>query len=231
RRAARRPLARAGDGGGLSVAFPRTNGTLVADGVSLEEAAARYGTPLYLYSRASLVSAYEAYDRAFRPVPHKVHSALKANAAGAILRVLAGLGAGADIVSGGELQAALRAGFSPERIVFAGVGKTEAEIAQGVERDIGHFNAESAAEIARISRAASAFGRPARVSLRVNPDIDPRSHPYISTGLRQNKFGVAIAAARETLAAARSLPGIEVTGLQCHIGSQIADLGPLEEAA
>jgi diaminopimelate decarboxylase len=211
--------------------FHRTDGTLTCDGASLEEAAGRFGTPLYVYSRAAVAEAHRAYDRAFAPVPHRIHYALKANATGAILRTLAGLGASADIVSGGELLAALRAGFPADRIVFAGVGKTEAEIALGIEHDIGHFNAESAEEIERISRAAAAAGRAARVSLRVNPDIDPRSHPYISTGLRQNKFGVDIEAARETLARARALPRIEVTGLQCHIGSQIADLEPLEEAA
>jgi diaminopimelate decarboxylase len=211
--------------------FDRSNGTLTCDGASLEEAATRFGTPLYVYSHDAVVEAYRAYDRAFAPVAHRIHYALKANATGAILRTLAGLGASADIVSGGELLAALRAGFTAERIVFAGVGKTEAEIALGILHDIGHFNAESEAEIARISRAAAQAHRTARVSLRVNPDIDPRSHPYISTGLRQNKFGVDIAAARETLARARSLPNIEVAGLQCHIGSQIADLAPLEEAA
>src|SRR6185369_1635045 len=152
--------------------------TLVCDGVSLEDAAGRHGTPLYVYSRAAVEEAYAAYDRAFAAVPHRVCYALKANASRAILRVLAGLGAGADIVSGLEL----RAGFGADQIVFSGVGKTDAELALGVERGEGAFNAESEAEIARIGAAAESRGRTARVSLRVNPDIDPRSHPYISTG-------------------------------------------------
>jgi diaminopimelate decarboxylase len=211
--------------------FERSGDTLVCDGVSLEEAAARHGTPLYLYSRAAVEDAYAAYDRAFAPVPHRVCYALKANASGAILRILAALGAGADIVSGMEMRAALQAGFPAERIVFSGVGKTDAEIDLGVEHGVGVFNAESEAEIARIATAASAGGRTARVALRVNPDIDPRSHPYISTGLRENKFGTDIALAPEILARARALAGVRMVGLQCHIGSQITDLGPLEESA
>ena len=211
--------------------FESRGGMLVCDGVSLEEAAARFGTPLYLYSRAALEEAYRAYDRAFAPIPHRICYALKANGAGALLRVLAGLGAGADIVSGGELRAALRAGFPPERIVFAGVGKTEAELDLGLEHGIGHFNAESEEEIAHLAERARRHGRVARVGLRVNPDIDPRSHPYISTGLRESKFGVDIALAAELLHHVRSLPGVEIVGLQCHIGSQITDLEPLAEAA
>jgi len=211
--------------------FESRGGALLCDGVSLEEAAARHGTPLYLYSRASIESAYAAYDRAFAPVRHRVCYALKANASGAILRVLAALGAGADIVSGMEMRAALRAGFPAGRIVFSGVGKTDAELDQGVEAGVDVFNAESEAEIARIARAARARGRTARVALRVNPDIDPRSHPYISTGLRENKFGTDVALAPQILARARALEGVRMVGLQCHIGSQITDLGPLEESA
>jgi diaminopimelate decarboxylase len=156
---------------------------------------------------------------------------VKANGNGHLLRVFADLGAGADIVSGGELQAALRAGFSADRIVFAGVGKTAGEIELGIEQGIFDFNAESEEEIARISAAAHRRGRTVRISLRVNPDIDPRSHPYISTGLRQNKFGVDIALAPEILRRARSLPGVTIAGVQCHIGSQISDLRPLGQAA
>jgi diaminopimelate decarboxylase len=210
--------------------FERNGETLACDGVSLEEAAARHGTPLYVYSRAAVEGAYAAYDRAFAAVPHRVCYALKANASRAILRVLAGLGAGADIVSGMEMRAALLAGFPPERIVFAGVGKTDAELALGVEQGVGAFNAESEAEIARIGAAAAARGKTVRVSLRVNPDIDPRSHPYISTGLRENKFGMDIALAEEVLGRARSVSGVRVVGVQSHIGSQITDLGPMAEA-
>jgi diaminopimelate decarboxylase len=211
--------------------FARQDGELVCDGVSLEVAAAQHGTPLYLYSRAAIEAAYAAYTRAFAPVPHRICYAVKANGNGAILRLLAGLGAGADIVSGGELLAARRAGFPAERIVFAGVGKTEAEIALGLEHGIGEWNAESEAEIERLAAAAAARGATARVSLRVNPDIDPRSHPYVSTGLREAKFGVDIALAAPILRRARERSGIEVAGLQCHIGSQIVETGPIEAAA
>ena len=211
--------------------FERLGGVLRCDGVSLDDAAERFGTPLYVYSAAALADAYRAYDRAFAAVPHRICYALKANSSGALLRILAGLGAGADIVSGFELKAALRAGFPAGRIVFSGVGKTDAELAQGLEAGLSEFNAESESEIARLSRAAAGSGRRARVTLRVNPDIDPRSHPYISTGLRENKFGVDIAEAPAILSRVRSLPGITITGVQCHIGSQITDLDPLEDAA
>jgi diaminopimelate decarboxylase len=211
--------------------FERESGELRCDGVSLEDAARELGTPLYVYSRAGIEQAFGAYETAFAPVPHRVCYAVKANGNGAILRLLASLGAGADIVSGGELLAARRAGFSPERIVFAGVGKTEPEIALGLEHGIGEWNAESEDEIARIGVAATARGQVARVSLRVNPDIDPRSHPYISTGLREAKFGVAIGLAPAILRRARGLAGVDVVGVQCHIGSQITDLEPLAAAA
>ena len=214
----------------MAPGFERQDGILACDGVSLEETAARFGTPLYVYSKAALVAAYGAYDRAFAPVPHRICYALKANGSGALLRILAALGAGADIVSGFELQAALRAGFPPERIVFSGVGKTEGEIARGLDAGIGEFNAESEEELRRISIAASARGRTVGVTLRVNPDIDPKSHAYISTGLRQNKFGVDIALAPEILGRARSLPGLAIAGVQCHIGSQITDIEPIEQA-
>jgi diaminopimelate decarboxylase len=214
----------------MAPGFQRQDGVLACDGVSLEAAATRFGTPLYVYSKAALVAAYEAYDRAFAPVPHRICYALKANGSGALLRILAGLGAGADIVSGFELEAALRAGFPPKRIVFSGVGKTPDEIARGLDAGIGEFNAESEEELGRISAAAFARGRTVGVTLRVNPDIDPKSHAYISTGLRQNKFGVDIALAPEILLRARSLPGLAISGVQCHIGSQITDLEPMEQA-
>jgi len=210
--------------------FERRGGVLLCDGTSLEEAAERYGTPLYLYSRALLTEAFEAYDTAFASVPHRICYALKANNSRALLRILCSLGAGADIVSGMELRAALRAGFPPERIVFSGVGKTQEELTLGIHHDIGCFNAESEDEIRHLSRLAVARQRVARVSLRVNPDIDAKSHPYVSTGLSENKFGVEIALAPEILRRARDLPGIAITGVQCHIGSQIRDLAPLEES-
>jgi diaminopimelate decarboxylase len=211
--------------------FARDGSVLACDGVPLGEIAERHGTPLYVYSRAAVEEAFLAYDRAFAAVPHRICYALKANGSLGILRILAGLGAGADIVSGGELLAALRAGFPPERIVFSGVGKTDAELELGLRHAIGDFNVESEDEVVRLSAAAARLGRSACVTLRVNPDIDPRSHPYISTGLRENKFGVERGRAVEILRRARSLPGIRVTGVQCHIGSQITDLEPLEQAA
>lgn len=211
--------------------FTLADGELRCDGVSLAEAARRFGTPLYVYSRAAIEERWASYERAFAPVPHRICYAVKANGNGAILRLFAGLGAGADIVSGGEMRAALRAGFPPERIVFAGVGKTDEELALGLDRGIGEFNAESEEEIRRLGRLADERGTAARVSLRVNPDIDPRSHPYISTGLREAKFGVDIVRAPDILRSARSLPGVTIGGLQCHIGSQITDLEPLATAA
>jgi diaminopimelate decarboxylase len=211
--------------------FTRADALLACDGVPLEQAAAEHGTPLYVYSRAALEAAYQSYAAAFARVPHRICYAVKANGNGALLRLFAGLGAGADIVSGGELLAARRAGFTPERIVFAGVGKSEAEIALGLEHGIGEWNAESEDEIARIAAAAAVRGKRARVSLRVNPDIDARSHPYISTGLRETKFGVDIGQALEMLHRARSHSGVELVGVQCHIGSQITEIEPITAAA
>jgi diaminopimelate decarboxylase len=209
----------------------RRSGVLHCDGVALTDAAERHGTPLYLYSRSSIEDGYGRYARAFAPMQHRICYAIKANGALAILRVLARLGSGADIVSGMELRAAVRAGFSPEGIVFSGAGKTEAEIRLALEHGIAAFNVESEDEIERLGAAATAEGRTARVALRVNPGIDPRSHPYISTGLRESKFGVDITRARAVLDEARRRPGLRVVGLQCHIGSQIRDLEPLEESA
>jgi diaminopimelate decarboxylase len=211
--------------------FERRNGTLTCEGVPLDEIAARFGTPLYVYSGGLIAGAYRAYDTALQPIPHRICYALKANPTGAILRLLAGLGAGADIVSGGELLAAERAGFAAGRIVFAGVGKSDEEIALGLNRRISVFNVESETEIERIAALAAEAGTTARVALRVNPDIDARSHPYISTGLRESKFGVDIDVAAGVLDRARRLPSIRVVGVQCHIGSQITDLAPIEEAA
>jgi diaminopimelate decarboxylase len=213
------------------MALEPTGNGLRWDGVLLAEAASRFGTPLYVYSAPAMLDAFSAYEEAFSGVPHRICYALKANASGALLRLLAARGAGADIVSGMELLAALRAGFPSERIVFAGVGKSEAELEQAVRTGVGHVNAESEEEIERLAAVGARLGRPIRVSLRVNPDIDARSHPYISTGLKENKFGVDIGAAPDILRRVRRRAGIEVVGLQCHIGSQILDLRPLGEAA
>ena len=212
--------------------FHRAGGAeLECDGVRLGDVASRFGTPLFVYSRRAIEEAWGAYESAFAGVPHRICYAVKANGNGAILRVLAGLGAGADIVSGGEMLAALRAGFPPERMVFAGVGKTDEELALGLERRIGEFNAESEEEIVRLGEVAVARGVVARVSLRLNPDIDPQTHPYISTGLREAKFGVPIAQGADILRRSRDRPGIRIVGLQCHLGSQITDLEPLAAGA
>jgi diaminopimelate decarboxylase len=210
--------------------FDRMDGRFRCEGVAAGDLAASFGTPLYVYSRDILTRNYEAYDRAFAPVRHRICYAVKANASGAILRALAALGAGADIVSGGELKAALRAGFPPGRIVFSGVGKTDEELALAVESGIGEFNVESEDEIGRLSAVAAARGRRARITLRANPDVDARSHPYISTGLRENKFGVEIERVPDILRRARERPAIDVVGVQCHIGSQMRDLSPVDEA-
>ena len=192
--------------------------------------AREFKTPLYVYSRERIESAYRAYAVAFSPVSHRICYALKANSSFALLKVFASLGAGADIVSGGELRQALRAGFQPGDIVFSGVGKTDEQLSLGLEAGIGEFNVESESELRRLSSLAGARGARAFVTLRVNPNVDPKSHPYISTGLRENKFGVPIEEAARILREARLLGGLEVSGVQCHIGSQLRDLGPATEA-
>jgi diaminopimelate decarboxylase len=206
-------------------------GELQCDGMSLSDLAAGFGTPLYVYSWAKIEENYRRFDMAFAAVPHLVCYATKANSSLAILERLAKLGSGADVVSGGELRAAIECGIPADRIVFSGVGKTDAEIAQGVEAGILAFNAESKREIEKIDAAARKRGRVARVSLRVNPDIDARSHPYISTGLKKNKFGVDIRRAREIFESARELTGVRMVGVQAHIGSQIVEPEPLSETA
>jgi len=215
----------------VATGFFRKDGELTCDGVPLSGIARAHGTPLYVYSWDAIAAAFRRFDAALASVPHLVCYATKANSSLAILKNLAALGAGADVVSGGELRAARECGIPAERIVFSGVGKTEEEIAAGVAAGILAFNAESEREIEKIDAIARAAGRVARVALRVNPDIDARSHPYISTGLRQNKFGVDIARAGEIFEKARRLSGVRMAGLQAHIGSQIGDVEPLAETA
>jgi len=211
--------------------FFRDGGELTCDGVPLAAIAEAVETPVYVYSRASIEESFRRFDAAFASVPHLVCYATKANSNLAILRVLASLSAGADVVSGGELRAALQCGIAPDRIVFSGVGKTDAEIEYAVGSGILAFNAESEREIEKIDAAAGRLGQKARVALRVNPDIDPKSHPYISTGLKHNKFGVDIGRALSIYEATRRLERIVMTGIQAHIGSQIVDPGPLAETA
>jgi diaminopimelate decarboxylase len=211
--------------------FLRHEGALLCDGVPLAELAELHGTPLYVYSAATIAARYRAIDDAFRPHPHALHYALKANSTLAIIRVLRGLGACADANSGGEIDAALRAGFIPTQIVFTGVGKTDAELAQAIDLGVKTINAESAGELERINRLAGERQVRARVALRVNPNIDARSHPHISTGLQTNKFGIALSDVRELSRRFRAQPGLDIVGLHIHVGSQIVDLEPLRGAA
>ncbi|HEU0196058.1 MAG TPA: diaminopimelate decarboxylase [Nevskiaceae bacterium] len=205
-------------------------GELAAESVSLTRIARHFGTPTYVYSRAELEARYRAFDAALGALPHRVHFAVKANSNLAVLQVMARLGAGFDIVSGGELARVLRARGRPEQIVFSGVGKTEVEISQALVAGIGCFNVESEAELRRLSRVAASRGATAPVALRVNPDVDAKTHPYISTGLRDNKFGVAIEDAERLYALASTLPGLGVQGVACHIGSQLCELTPFVDA-
>lgn len=193
--------------------------------------AAREGTPLYVYSADTIASRYRATDEAFRSYPHALHYALKANSTLAIARLLRGLGAGADANSGGEIDVALRAGFIPAEIVFTGVGKTDAELMQAIDLGVKTINVESEGELERIDALAVARETRARVALRVNPDIDAQSHPHISTGLKTNKFGIALEAARDIGRRAAARAGLQIVGLHIHVGSQITDLGPLRRAA
>jgi diaminopimelate decarboxylase len=208
-----------------------TDGALLCDGVPLSRIAHAEGTPLYVYSAATIVERFRAIDDAFAGYPHALHYALKANSTLAIARLLRGLGSGADANSGGEIDVALRAGFIPPQIVFTGVGKTIAELAYAIELGVRTINAESAGELERIDALACERQARARVALRINPDIDARSHPHISTGLRTSKFGIAIDGARELSRSMRDRPGLEIVGLHSHVGSQITDLAPLRRAA
>jgi len=211
--------------------FHRQSGSLFCDGVSLAEIAASEGTPLYVYSASVVADRYRAIDEAFASYPHALHYALKANSTLAIARLLRSLGAGADANSGGEIDVALRAGFDPTQIVFTGVGKTRAELAQAIDLGVMTINAESAGEIGRIETLASERRTRARVALRVNPDIDAKSHPHISTGLKTNKFGVPIDAVKDICRQFVDAPGVEIVGLHIHVGSQITDLQPLQKAS
>lgn len=211
--------------------FLQTDGTLTCDGVPLADIAAAEGTPLYVYSAPTIVERYRAIDDAFASYPHALHYALKANSTLALARLLRSLGSGADANSGGEIDVALRAGFIPPQIVFTGVGKTSAELAYAIELGVKTINAESEGELERIDRLSRDRQTRARVALRINPDIDARSHPHISTGLRTNKFGIGISDAREIAHRMRHREGLEIVGLHSHVGSQIMELEPLRRAA
>jgi diaminopimelate decarboxylase len=210
--------------------FDYRGGTLHAEAVPLKQIAEQYGTPCFVYSRAYLTGAFASFDRAFGAHPHLICYAAKANSSLGVLDVFARLGSGFDIVSGGELERVIAAGGDPARVVFSGVGKRADEIELALAKDILCFNVESESELLRISRIAAAAGRTARISLRVNPDVDPKTHPYIATGLKRNKFGVQFEDARALYRRARDLPGIEITGVDYHIGSQITELPPFLDA-
>ncbi|MGE5616033.1 MAG: diaminopimelate decarboxylase [Bacillota bacterium] len=211
-------------------ALARSDGALRLDGLALTDIARRFGTPCYVYSRAAIEAAFREFDQGLGGVAHLVCYAVKANSNLAILDLLARLGAGFDIVSGGELERVLAAGGDARRVLFSGVGKSEAEMRAALEADIRCFNVESEPELARLDAIARSMGRVAPVSLRINPDVDARTHPYISTGLAGNKFGIPHDHARRVYREAAALPGLRIAGIDCHIGSQILEPGPLDEA-
>jgi diaminopimelate decarboxylase len=210
--------------------FDYRGGALYAEDVAVSELAEAVGTPFYCYSAATIRRHYRVFAEAFDGLDAMVCYAMKANSNQAVLRLLAREGAGMDVVSGGELARALAAGVHGEKITFSGVGKTEAEIVAALEAGIFCFNVESEPELEAISRVAAAVGRKAPVSLRVNPDVDARTHKKISTGKSENKFGVPLSHAREVYARAAGLPGVEIAGADMHIGSQLTDLEPFDEA-
>jgi len=211
-------------------AFQRRDGELFAEGVALSAVAQRFGTPTYVYSRAHIEAQYNAYADALQGTSSLVCFAVKANSNLAVLNVLARLGAGFDIVSGGELERVLAAGGRADRVVFSGVGKTRADMRRALEVGVHCFNVESTDELERLQEVAAELGVRAPVSLRVNPDVDAGTHPYISTGLKENKFGIDIAAAEDVYVRAAQLPNLDVVGVDCHIGSQLTTLAPFLDA-
>ncbi|QTN21894.1 diaminopimelate decarboxylase [Rhizobacter sp. AJA081-3] len=203
---------------------------LFIEGCALNALARQFGTPLYVYSRSAMLESLAGYQRALAGRDHLICYAMKANSNLAVLQTFAQAGCGFDIVSGGELERVLAAGGDPSRVVFSGVGKTAAEMCQALATGVSCFNVESESELTLLSEVAQGMGRQARISLRVNPDVDPKTHPYISTGLKGNKFGVAHDRAAEIYRHAAALPGLEVVGIDCHIGSQITEIGPYLDA-
>lgn len=210
--------------------FTQKQGELYAEQQSLTELAAQFGTPTYVYSRAALEQHWQAFDDAFSAYPHLVCYAVKANSNLAVLNVLARLGSGFDIVSAGELARVIAAGGQAEKIVFSGVGKTVEEIGYALKTGIRCFNVESVPELQRISEVAVSLNKTAPISIRVNPDVDAQTHPYISTGLKENKFGIAIDDALSVYQKANELPNLQVIGVDCHIGSQLTSVSPFVDA-
>lgn len=211
-------------------AFNYRDGELFAEGVALSAIAERFGTPTYVYSRAHIEAQYQAYAQALAGMPHLVCFAVKANSNLGVLNVLARLGAGFDIVSRGELERVLAAGGQADKIVFSGVGKTRDDMRRALEVGVHCFNVESAEELERLQLVAAELDVRAPVSLRVNPDVDAGTHPYISTGLKENKFGIDIATAEDVYIRAAQLPNLEIVGVDCHIGSQLTTLEPFIDA-
>lgn len=210
--------------------FEYRDGELYAEDVAVSRIAEQYGTPSYIYSRATLERHWKAFDQALGDHPHLICYAVKANSNLAVLDTLARLGSGFDIVSGGELERVIAAGGDPAKVVFSGVGKTAEEMQRALSLGIRCFNVESKPELDRLSQVASGMGVTAPVSLRVNPDVDPQTHPYISTGLKENKFGIDINHALEEYQRAAAMPGIRPVGIDCHIGSQLTDTSPFLDA-
>ena len=210
--------------------FEYRNGEMFAEGVPVKRIAKEVGTPAYVYSLATLKRHYQVFDQAFAKVPHIVCFSVKANSNLALLRTFAKQGSGFDIVSGGELFRALKAGGDPKKIVFSGVGKKKDEIEYALRSEILMFNVESEDELVALNDIARALGKKAPISLRINPDVDPQTHPYISTGMKKAKFGVEIKKSVETYKKAASLPHVDVVGVDCHIGSQLTSLSPFVDA-
>jgi diaminopimelate decarboxylase len=210
--------------------FNYRHGELFAEDIAVRKLVEQYGTPLFVYSRATLEKHWHAFDDAFGDYPHEIHYAVKANGNLAVLGVLAQLGSGFDIVSGGELQRVLAAGGDPGKVIFSGVGKLEWEIHLALEAGIECFNVESMGELERIAKMAKERGKIAAISMRINPDVDAKTHPYISTGLKHNKFGVSPEQAVSCYEFAQNHANLRVMGVACHIGSQLTDIAPLEDA-
>jgi len=210
--------------------FNYQNGMLYAENVDLTRVAETYGTPCYVYSRATLERHWHVFDQALKNYRHLLCYAVKANSNLTVLKILAQLGSGFDIVSGGELERVLRAGGKADKIVFSGVGKTGAEMRRALEVGIRCFNVESEAELHRLNQVAGEMGKIAPISLRVNPDVNAKTHPYISTGLKQNKFGIDVDIALDVYAEAAALPHLHITGIDCHIGSQLTETAPFVDA-
>ena len=210
--------------------FEYKNQQLFAEEVAIADIIKAHGTPAYIYSRATLERHWHAFDNAFGEHPHLICFAVKSNSNIALLNVMAKLGSGFDIVSQGELERVLAAGGDASKVVFSGVAKSHSEIARALEVGVRCFNVESIPELHRINEVAGEMGKVAPISLRVNPDVDAKTHPYISTGLKENKFGVSVQQAREVYRLAKSLPNVKVTGMDCHIGSQLTELQPFLDA-